>query len=204
MTYIDLTHLLHADTPIFPGDPEFTIKPAATFTDQNNLGHSISCGTHTGTHIDAPAHMIEGAKTLDTFSPAQLIGRGVYIQISSTEISAEDLQTADIQQGDIIVLDTGMASKYGGAAYYESFPVLTDAAASYLIEKRVKMVGIDTASFDRDQNFPIHKKLLGTDILLIENIANIQQLAGFDFTIYALPMRFDLDGAPARVIAEVH
>ncbi|HEX8182444.1 MAG TPA: cyclase family protein [Candidatus Saccharimonadales bacterium] len=203
MTYIDLTHTLSTDTPIFPGDPKLHIEPAATFDLQGNSGHSLSLGTHTGTHIDAPAHMIPGGKTLDDFDVASFIGRGVYIAVSGATISLDLVQAADIHHGDIVMIDTGMVSKYGQTAYYESYPVLTTEAAAYLAQKGIKMAGIDACSFDNDPSFPIHKILLGANILLVENVANLHVLADTSFTVSALPIRLNLDGAPARVIAEV-
>lgn len=203
MAYIDLTHIIEADMPVFPGDPTVSIDLAATFAEQGNLGHRISCGTHTGTHIDAPAHMVEGAKTLDAFMPDRFIGQGKYIAVTGNEISLDDVKTAGIELEDIVIFDTGMAQQFGEPSYYQSFPVLTADAAAYLVQLKVKMVGSDTCSFDRDANFPIHKMLLGSDILLLENLANASSLAGQSFKIYALPLRLDLDGAPARVIAEV-
>ena len=66
---------------------------------------------------------------------------------------------------------------------------------------KVKMVGVDTCSIDNQSHFPIHKILLSSDVLIIENLTNLGQLSNVDSIIYALPMKLDLDGAPARVIA---
>lgn len=203
MPYIDLTHNLRAGMPVFPGDPDMTVDVAATFAEQGNLGHRISYGTHTGTHIDAPAHMLQGAKTLDAFSLDDLIGPGKYIAVTGNEISLTQIKQAGVEPGDTVIFDTGMAQHFGTASYYQNYPVLTADAAEYLVQQNVRMIGTDTCSFDRDKDFPIHKTLLGSDILLLENLTNINSLVGKSFKVYALPLRLDLDGAPARVIAEV-
>ena len=65
------------------------------------------------------------------------------------------------------------------------------------------MVGVDAGSVDTMDDFPIHKILLAAQVLIIENLTNLNQLAGKDFRVYALPVKLDVDGAPARVIAEV-
>jgi kynurenine formamidase len=65
------------------------------------------------------------------------------------------------------------------------------------------MVGVDTYSVDNQDDFPIHKILLSGNVLIIENLTNLRQLADKNFTIYALPINLQIDGSPARVIAEV-
>jgi kynurenine formamidase len=66
------------------------------------------------------------------------------------------------------------------------------------------MVGFDTCSADILPDFPVHKILLGNDMLIIENLTNIEQLSGHSFTVYALPIKLVVDGAPARVIAVIN
>lgn len=189
--------------PVFPGDPAVRIAPAATFDDAGNLGHALSLGTHTGTHIDAPAHMIRGGKTLDRFPPDKLIGRGKYLKVSGPEIGLDAVKSSRVEAGDILIIDTGGSARFGQPDYYINYPVLTEDAAQYLVSAGIRMVGADVCSFDKDKAPPVHKILLENDVLIIENLTQLQDLAGVEFKIYALPLRLDLDGAPARVIAEI-
>lgn len=200
---IDLSVRLNEDTPVFPGDPKLEIKTAGTFETEGYLGHGLQMGTHAGTHIDAPAHMIEGAKTLDKFPVETFVGRGRYVLVKDNLFSLEAVQAADIQEGDIVLFNTEMSYISHDPSYFTDYPVMSEAIASYLVERKVKMVGLDTCSADKDPSFPVHSILLGHDILIIENLTNLEQLSGMEATITALPIKLDLDGAPARVIAEV-
>lgn len=198
MKYIDLTVPLSENTPVYPGDPATVIKPAGVLADDGYCDHYISLGTHVGTHIDAPMHMIQNGKSLDSISIEQFIGPGKYIDARNGNFSA--VKDTDIEAGDIVLLHTNMASQYHNPIYFEDYPAIPDEIADYLISKKVKMVGVDMCSPDHEP-FPIHKKLLGNNILIIENLTNLDKLAGKQFTVYALPIKLDIDGAPARVIA---
>lgn len=79
---IDLSMRLNSDTPIYPGDPSLKIETAATFEKDAYVGHSLQMGTHTGTHIDAPAHMLPNSKTLGKFSADKFVGRGRYVLVN--------------------------------------------------------------------------------------------------------------------------
>jgi len=96
-----------------------------------------------------------------------------------------------------------MSEHYHESVYFEDYPVISEEIAQYLVERKVKMVGVDAGSIDIADGFPIHKILLAGDVLIIENLTNLNQLIGKDFTVYALPIKLDVDGAPARVIAAV-
>jgi arylformamidase len=200
---IDLTHRLNNETPVYPGDTEIKISTTDLIENNGYLGHSLKLGTHSGTHIDAPAHMVDGGKTLDKFGPDAFVGRGCYIFLENGQFTLEAVQAADIQEGDIVIFDTQMSYHFKKPEYFTDYPVMSEVIARYLASKKVKMVGLDTCSADKDSEFPIHKILLGNNILIIENLTNIEQLTDHSFTVYALPIKLDLDGAPARVIAEV-
>ena len=198
---VDLSVPLNAQTPIYPGDPATKIEPAGVLAKDGYNDHYISVGTHVGTHIDAPQHMLEGGASLDKTPIEQFVGRGCYVDI--TDGNFEALKDADIQPGDIVLLHTGMSEKYHESVYFEDYPVMSEEIAKYLVSKKVKMVGLDTCSPDNKDGFPIHKILLAGNILIIENLTNLSELAGKKFKVYALPIKLQIDGAPARVIAEV-
>lgn len=88
--------------------------------------------------------------------------------------------------------------------YFKSYPALSEEAAHYLVEKRVNMVGSDTCSPDGLEDYPIHRLLLGEDVLIIENLTNLDKLVGKEFTVYTLPIALQLDAAPARVLADCY
>jgi arylformamidase len=200
---IDLSVPINQQTPVYPGDPAVKITAAGVLERDGYCDHLVAFGTHVGTHIDAPAHMIKGGKTLNQISLNQFVGTGKYIKVDDI-FDLDTIKNNGIKAGDIVLFDTGMAAKYHDKVYFENFPVMTEEVANYLVECKVKMVGVDTGSVDNKDGFPIHKILLSGDVLIIENLTNLQQLKGKDFKVYALPLNLEIDGAPARVIAEIN
>lgn len=201
MKFIDLSVPINEQTPVYPGDPATKIEPAGVMAKDGFNDHYISLGTHIGTHIDAPLHMIDDGKTLDQIPINQFIGRGVYIKLEDKTFDIDGIKQANIQEGDIVLFHTGMSDIYHRPEYFD-YPEIPKEIAEYLVDKKVKMVGVDMCSPDHEP-FKIHKILLGAGVLIIENLTNLAELAGKEFTVYALPIKLQVDGAPARVIAEI-
>ncbi|OGD93194.1 hypothetical protein A2697_01435 [Candidatus Curtissbacteria bacterium RIFCSPHIGHO2_01_FULL_41_44] len=201
MKFIDLSVSLNENTPVYPGDPQVKVQKVGILEKDGYQDHLISFGNHNGTHIDAPSHMIAGGKNLDKISPDQFIGRGVCIKVDK-KFDLEQVKKVDIQQGDIVLFHSGMTSVYHQPAYYNDYPAMSEEVANYLVDKKVKMVGVDMCSPDKEP-FPVHRILLKRNILIIENLTNLAQLAGKNFNVYALPIKLQIDGAPARVIAKI-
>jgi arylformamidase len=197
---VDLSVPLNEKTPVYPGDPATKIEPAGVLAKDGYNDHFISIGTHVGTHIDAPLHMLEGGLSLDKLPIEQFVGNGRVVEVTGKTFDA--VKQAGILAGDIVLFCTGMSDKYHDPAYFEDYPAMTEEVARYLVEAKVKMVGVDTCSVDNQDGFPIHKILLAGNVLIIENLTNLNQLTGKDFKVYALPLNLQIDGSPARVIAE--
>ena len=199
--FIDLSVEINETTPIYPGDPQTKITSAGDLKKDGYQDHYVSIGTHVGTHMDAPAHMIEHGGTLDQMPVDQFVGRGVYVPIKKA-FNLEALKLVEINKDDIVLFHTGQSESYKKLEYFENYPPIPEDIANYLVSKKVKMVGVDMCSVDYEP-FPIHKILLGNNILIVENLTNLDQLADKEFTVYALPIKLQIDGAPARVIAEL-
>ena len=198
---IDLSVELNEKTPIYPGDPATTIRPSGVLEQDGYRDHFVCVGTHVGTHMDAPSHMLAGGKNLDEFPVEKFSGRGVYIKVDG-EFDTEQIKKVPLQEGDVVLFHTGMSNKYHEPAYYDSYPAIPEELAHYLVEKKIKIVGVDMCSPDREP-FPVHKILLGSEILIIENLTNLNTLAGKSFKVYAFPIKLQIDGAPVRVVAEL-
>jgi len=199
MKIVDLTALLDEDTPVYPGDPSVLIQAAGRLAEDGFNDHSITFGTHIGTHIDAPYHMISDGKKLNDFPVSRFVGRGVCID-ARTGFSVESVKTADLQEDDIVFFLTGKSDKYSDPEYFENYEAIPRNVADILIERKIKIVGMDMCSPDHEP-FDIHTLLLGNDILIIENLVNLKPLVAKEFTVYALPLKLAVDGAPVRVIA---
>lgn len=199
---LDLTVPLNEATPVYPGDPKPEIKPAGVLERDGYQDHAITLGTHIGTHIDAPAHMVEDGKTLDQMPIEQFVGRGVCVKVENKVFDIETIRAAGIQEGDIVLFHTGFDKSYHDPAYFEDYPQIPEDVANYLVEQKVSMVGMDMCSPDHEP-FKIHKLLLSNNVLIIENLTNLDKLFGENFEVVAMPLNLQIDGAPARVIAKI-
>lgn len=201
--FVDLSVPLNNQTPVYPGDLPAKVQLVSLLERDGFTDHLISTGNHAGTHIDAPMHMIANGKSLNDFDVSHFVGRGRLVKVENGAFDLKAVQQADIKAGDIVLFHTGMSNYYHEPIYYKDYPAMPAEVAKYLVDLKVKMVGLDTGSADNADSFPIHKILLATDVLIIENLTNLDQLAGKNFTVYALPLKLEVDGAPARVIANV-
>ncbi len=201
MKFIDLSVPITEHTPIYPGDPIPGIRSHAQLEKDGYEVHAICLGTHLGTHIDAPSHMLAGGRNLDQFALEKFSGRGIYIKIEGT-FDLETVKKVSLSKDDIVLFDTGMSRVYSQPRYFHEYPPITESIANYLVERKIKMVGVDMCSVDYDP-FPVHKTLLEHEILIIENLTNLSKLQGQDFTVYAFPIPLQLDASPTRVVAEI-
>lgn len=205
MKFVDLSALVNENTPNYPGDPKIKIETTGTFERDTYNDHSVAFDVHSaGTHIDAPWHMVKDGKTLDKIPIDRFIGCGRLIEIQDGKFDLAKIKLAGIEAGDIVLFHTGISAFYYEPSYYANDrPQMSQEIANYLVEKKVKMIGVDMCSPDIEP-FRVHRILLGAEILIIENLTNLEQLAGKEFTVYALPIKLQLDGAPARVIAQIN
>lgn len=201
MKFIDLSVAINKKTPVYPGDPKTVIDKCGILQKDGYQDHYVSIGTHAGTHVDAPSHMLKGGKNIDQISLEQFSGRGVYIK-TGKQIKLQKIEDAPIQGGDFVLLYTGMSDVYFKSDYYDSYPDIPEDVIHYLVSKKVKAVGVDMCSIDHEP-FPMHKILLKNNILIIENLTNLEALNGKEFKIYAFPLKLEIDGSPARVVAEI-
>lgn len=196
---LDLTMPIDERTPVFPGDPEQEIEQIAEVEKDGWTEKRLTFNSHFSTHIDAPIHMKPGGKTLDDFDIDYFIGEAVVIDASDQKKIEPSLEA--VQEDDIIFFYTGHMDKAYEEDFFEDNPVITEETAEKLIDKEVRIVGLDSYTPDNDP-FPVHKKLFAEDILIVENLVNLEELVGERFQCYILPLKIrDADGAPCRVLA---
>ncbi len=195
MSYIDLSHQINKDTPVYPGDPKVKIEAAGILSKDGFADSLLTFGTHVGTHIDAPAHMIEGGKTLDQYPVERFTGTALVWDMQK--------DIPDLKGVNAVFFYSGVSDRFAEQSYWTDYPVLSKSVLRLLPENKISIVGVDTGSVDNQDGFPIHKELLSNDILIIENLTNLRELIGKTVEFTALPLNVDLDGAPCRVIAKV-
>lgn len=201
---IDLTHTLVSGMPVYPGDTSPEVIQSAAVEKDGFTHFDVKTGVHAGTHMDGPAHMVVGGRKLCDFPPERFITSAKLLdKPGAMEIGLSDVQSINLNPGDALIIRTGFSEKFNEPDYFTAYPVLTEDAARYLVEKRIGILGIDWPSPDREP-FAVHKILLGAEILIIENLTNLEALGNAaNFTLHALPMKVDADSAPVRVIAEL-
>lgn len=202
MKFIDLSVPINEKTPVYPGDPITKIQTAGILDKDGYEDHYVCVGTHVGTHVDAPRHMVKNGESLDTIEVDRFTGNGVLIKVTDKKFDLDAIKNTPIAEDDIVLFHTGMSEVYHQKEYYDNYPAITEEIAEYLVSKKVKMVGVDMCSVDHEP-FPIHRMLLGKGTLIIENLTNLSLLEGKKFNIYAFPIKLQIDGAPSRVVAEL-
>ncbi len=211
MKIIDLTHTISADMPVYPGTagPQFT--PTNSYAVDGFKETLLSMYTHTGTHMDPPAHLFDGRTTLDQFPITQFVGTALVIHCtdltegqSITMDYIHPYQTA-ADAADFLLFHTDWAQYWGTEKYFGDYPCIDSAVANYLLSSNKKGVGLDTIGLDpiSDTHLTLHKKLLEHhEIVIIENLKNLHLLDDKLFTFCALPLKhLDADGSPIRAIA---
>ena len=210
MKIIDLTHTMSREMPVYPGTERPKFDPANTYEKDGFKETRISMFSHTGTHMDPPAHLFPGRTTLDAFDASQFVGRACVIdctdlveggRITMAHIS-RNRENAD--KAEFILFRTGWDRYWGKEEYFGDYPYIDEEVAEYLMQGK-KGVGLDVIGLDpiADENLTLHKKLLWeNEIVIIENLTNLDQLGNGLFTFCALPLKYEnADGSPIRAIA---
>lgn len=161
---------------------------------------AITMNLHTGTHIDAPRHMIEGGEGIETIDLKQLFGSCTVLGLTemTDAIGEKDLQGFNIKEGDFILLKTRNSFS---EELLDDFIYLDKSGARYLAEKKIRGVGIDSLGIERSQpGHETHKQLMGQGIIIIEGL-RLKDVDDGVYELHALPVLIEgADGAPARVV----
>ena len=205
MKIYDLTHTIRNDMPVYPGTEQPRLTTACTIEEAGYRETLLHMYSHTGTHMDAPAHMLPDGATLDSYAPEKLAGAAVVVDCRGEKaITLPLLQRYDLSGVDFVLFCTGWDKKWGTPAYYENFPCLTAEAAAYLAALPLKGVGEDSISLDPcdSTDFPNHITLMKVDFINTENLTGLDALLGRRFTFVTLPLKFEnADGCSCRAIA---
>jgi arylformamidase len=204
----DLTQPLNAGIPRFPGDPEVHIETIHDFAPWQIS--SLKMGTHSGTHMDAPRHLIAEGAGIGAYSPDRLVGHGLVLDARGLHDNAAipetflNRVTGATWPGWFAVVCTGW-DRYWGDERYFRHPYLSPALAERLVDAEAGLVAIDALSIDStvDEGSAAHAILLGADVLIAENLCNVRLLNPIRSHMFAfLPLSLrSADGSPARVVA---
>lgn len=199
MKIIDISIPIHEGMPTYMDNennqPEIVTKTSGYITDT-----TLKMNIHTSTHIDAPLHMLNDGETIESIELEKLIRKCKVIDLVhvNDRITAEDLQDKDIQPDDFLLFKTKNSS---GETSNTEFIFLAEDGATFLVEKKIAGVGIDTLGIERSQeNHPTHKSLFSNNIIIIEGL-NLKDVAPSNYFMIAAPLKLTkTEAAPARVL----
>jgi arylformamidase len=204
--FFDLTRTISQKMQVYPGDPKPKFEPHSTIKDDKVNVTRITVGSHTGTHIDAQSHFLSNGNSIESEPLSKFIGEATIIDVSVKDvggggggITATDLNrySDTVQRDDILLTYTGTGNRR------MNFMYLDISAARWIINHRIKCIGIDTLSIEKygSKDAPIHKLLLSEGIGIIENLDNLKQFVTKRMFLVCLPLPFEgIDGSPARAI----
>jgi len=203
----DCTQPIESGMPVYPGDPEVSVAPAATHESAGYRVSELRVSTHTGTHVDAPSHTEPDGESLGAYSVERFRFDARVVDVR--EYGAREAIPPDAvpeTAADGLLFHTGWDDNWGDATYFDH-PYLAPETA----ERCAKLgyhVGLDTLNpdpteprADEPDGVPAHRALLGAERLVIENLRGLGRLPE-RVTLCAYPLAVDGDGAPVRAVAE--
>lgn len=231
-TWTDLTRAVRTGMPVYPGDPAVHLAPARRLADDGVAVTHLSLGSHTGTHVDAPAHLVPGGRTVDRLRLDELTGETLVLGFEG--LPADAVITAGMVAGLLgrgphvpdgvpgrvparVLVATGWDADFEDAGRRLHHPVVSAGAAELLWDAGARLLGVDTLSPDPtvpqgQAGFPVHEMFLVRDGVLVENLAGLTGLSGltdragtWSVTVWfgVFPLMVqEGDGAPARAVAQ--
>ena len=199
----DISMTIRKDMLVYKGKDE--IRPRLTTIRDFNQGDAheseLQMNVHTGTHVDAPLHMLEDGENANLFFAENPFYKSKLLDLKEVDekITAADLKEYDIEKNSFIILKTKNSKPGFLEKTPEKFVYLAESGAEYLIDKNIKGVGIDTNGIERAQSeHPTHKKLLAEKIMILEGLRLNQVPAGSYIMLLSLLKIADSDGLPGR------
>jgi arylformamidase len=204
-TILDVSRPIFTGMPIYPRNPPVEIAPAKRIArgDSSNVS-LLTLGSHTGTHVDAPLHMDDAGAGVDEVSLDAMIGPALVIDIADDVRAIGAAHLADrIGRHSRILLRTRNSARFAATgAFEEDFTYLAPDGAALLVERGVKLVGIDALSVEQYHagHHRAHDTLLQARVAIIEGLA-LENAPPGEYHLVCLPLRIrGCDGAPARVV----
>ncbi len=200
---IDISLPLSEKTIVYPGNMPVYIETVSDLSNHSSHLSKITLGTHSGTHVDAPAHCLEGGNLLESIPLETLIGKVRVLDFTHEDvfISKESLENKNIKKDERIIAKT-KNSEIGFEVFRDDYVFLSGDGAEFLAEKGVALFGIDYLSVKQrgSKDNRSHTALLSKNIPIIEGI-NLKDVSEGEYTLVCLPLKIvGVEGAPARAV----
>ena len=202
----DVTVPITNTMPVWPFDPPVKLTPQSHLS--RDKSHTvrltgIEMGSHTGTHIDAPWHFVENGRQLNQIPIETLVGKATVFELPKIRsIGRQDIERLPLSGVERVLFKTENSKHWNDGRFFEEFVYLEPEAAQVLVDRRVKLVGIDYLSIDKfkSEKHPTHFVLLERNVVILEGL-NLSAVVPGEYQMVALPLNLqDADGAPTRVI----
>lgn len=203
----DISLTISPNLPTWPGDPKAIIERVSAIASGANANVSrMDMGVHTGTHVDAPLHFIDGTSAVESMKLEVLIGPARVVQVADdvAVITREVLERLEIPAGTTRILFKTRNSQYWANQVREfqtDFVGIDESGARYLVEKGIRLVGVDYLSVaPYKQSRPTHQVLLGANMVIVEGL-DLSAVEPGEYQLVCLPIKIQgSDGAPARAV----
>ena len=203
MKIIDISWPISSDMTAYKDKKTVNFRKNKTFEKDGSRDSLIFLGSHTGTHVDSPAHFLQDGKTIENLDLKNIVGPCVVLDCTDVKdaITATDLQKHVIKEGQIVLLKTKNSVQSDNDPFDVDFVYLEKSGAQYLVEKKIKAVAIDYLGLERgDKDHPAHKLFMKNNIAIVEGV-RLAGVAPVDYFFCCLPLKLvGLEAAPARVI----
>ena len=205
MKIFDVTIGIGAGTPIYAGDPPALVESVKRLAGGDSANVSkLAFGAHTGTHVDAPNHFIDGTRRVDQIDLNKLIGPCRVIRVPDDVQTIEPENTGDVEGIERVIFKTKNSAFWNDGEFHSDFAHLSPAAAETLVANGVKLVGIDYLSIEKfhSGDHAVHKAFLSKEIVILEGL-DLRAVEPGDYELICLPLKFvggEGDGAPARAV----
>ncbi len=207
MKIFDITLPLNEKTPVYEGDPQLEISVPLNIKGGDAANVSRLCmSVHTGTHVDAPNHFIEGTKRVDQLSFEKLIGKCRVIEFPDDVLAIEAKHVENVENVERILFKTRNSQFWNDydQGFRRDFTYISPGAAHILVAKGITLVGIDYFSVEQfgAESADTHITFLKNEVVILEGL-DLREVSAGDYELICLPMKFAGgagDGAPARAI----
>lgn len=203
MKYFDISWPISEHITAYKDKKIVQLIPTKTFVPDHVNETLITIGSHTGTHIDAPSHFIADGKTIDDLDPLCCTGKAKVVDMTHVTgfITKKDIEHITDLKDYIVLFKTKNSFLDPYAPFDPNFIYITADAAQYLVEQKIKAIGIDYLGIERNQTgHPTHRAFMQQNIAIIEGL-RLQHIKARNYFLWCLPIKIPgLDAAPARAI----
>ena len=200
MAIHDISVPIRSDMPIYDGNPGVELERASSIADGDPANVSqLRFGVHTGTHVDAPLHFIDGAPGAEGIPLDALVGPAVVVDATEVDALGEaELEGLGIPEGaERVLLKTRNSELWNQKSFTRDFLRLDGSGARFVVSRGIRTIGIDYLSIG-DQE--AHRELLGAGVVPVEGL-DLRRIEPGEYTFVCLPLDVvGSDGAPARAI----